>query len=461
MEPGIYDIIGIGFGPSNLALAVAVEEHNARADTDGLRCVFLERQERFGWHRGMLLDGATMQVSYLKDLVTLRNPTSDFTFLAYLHGRRRLVDFINHKTMFPLRREFHDYLEWAATRLSHLVEYGQTVVTLRPVIVDGDLRHVDVVSRPHDGPGRTVIRRARNVVIAAGLQPCIPDGITLDDRIWHNSDLLGRVARMPSTPHGRFIVVGAGQSAAEVTDYLHRGFPGAEVYSVFARYGYSPADNSAFANQIFDPDAVDDFFAAPDEVREMLTGYHRSTNYSVVDIGLIDDLYRRVYEEKVHGTPRLRMLRASRVVSMDPVTDGVRATVEFLPTGQRRAIDADVVVLATGYRAREPRDLLGELADHCDADGAGRLAVTRDYRVTLTGSASAAVYVPGASEHAHGISSTLLSNVAVRAGEILASVLDRTPGTAAGTAAASSEATTAGADPAAATARPTALAMTR
>src|ERR1041384_4867731 len=98
MHP-IYDIVGIGFGPSNLALAIALTEHNEQAETP-VTAVFLERQQAFGSHRGMLLDDATMQVSFLKDLVTMRNPTSRFSFLNYLHERGRLVDFINHKTLF-------------------------------------------------------------------------------------------------------------------------------------------------------------------------------------------------------------------------------------------------------------------------------------------------------------------------------------------------------------------------
>ena len=72
----------------------------------------------------MLIEDATMQVSFLKDLVTMRNPTSAFSFVSYLHERGRLVDFINHKTLFPLRIEFHDYLEWAARR-------GDVVATAR------------------------------------------------------------------------------------------------------------------------------------------------------------------------------------------------------------------------------------------------------------------------------------------------------------------------------------------
>src|SRR3954451_18375667 len=83
----IHDLIGIGFGPSNPALAVAVEGHNQEAAADRrVEALFLEKQPEFGWHRGMLVDGATMQVSFLKDLATMRNPTSDFSFVAYLHS---------------------------------------------------------------------------------------------------------------------------------------------------------------------------------------------------------------------------------------------------------------------------------------------------------------------------------------------------------------------------------------
>jgi non-ribosomal peptide synthase protein (TIGR01720 family) len=76
--PAPVDLLGVGFGPSNLAVAIAAAEHNATGPAaQVLRARFVERQEAFGWHRGMLIDDATMQVSFLKDLVTLRNPPLD------------------------------------------------------------------------------------------------------------------------------------------------------------------------------------------------------------------------------------------------------------------------------------------------------------------------------------------------------------------------------------------------
>ena len=126
-----------------------------------------------------------------------------------------------------------------------------------------------------------------------------------------------KVDGLEGTAPSRFVVVGAGQSAAENVAYLHRRFPEAEVCAVFSRYGYSPADDSSFANRIFDPEAVDEYFAAPGSVKRRLMDYHGNTNYSVVDIDLIDDLYRQTYQEKVLGTERLRFLNVSRLAAVE------------------------------------------------------------------------------------------------------------------------------------------------
>jgi L-ornithine N5-oxygenase len=406
----VHDVVGIGFGPSNLALAIAVDEHVSRGSQLSAR--FVERQAEFGWHRGMLIEDATMQVSFLKDLATLRNPTSRFGFLSYLHDRDRLVDFINYGTSFPTRLEFHDYLEWAAAGFADRVDYGTTIVGVEPVPHDPAL--LDVLT---DDGGRL---RARNIVLATGLVPHLPEGVAGGRRVWHSRDLVTAASR--ATDVRRVIVVGAGQSAAEAADHLHRAFPDAEVCAVFARYGYSPADDSSFANRVFDPSAVDDFFQAPSEVKDLILGYHGNTNYSVVDLDLIQALYRRHYHEKVSGRERLRFLNVSRVADVVETDDSVELAVESMVDRSREVLTADLVVYATGYRPSDPCQLLGALAPRCRRDRLGRLEIGRDYRVATDDELQAGIYVQGATEHTHGLSSTLLSNVAVRSGEIAASI---------------------------------------
>jgi L-ornithine N5-oxygenase len=363
-----------------------------------------------------------MQVSFLKDLATMRNPTSEFSFLNYLHAKDRLVDFINHKNLFPLRIEFHDYFEWAAAKVDDLVSYGTEVLSVKPVLDGDEVVYFDVVAR---AGGETTELRARNLVLGTGLRPNLPAGVTAGERIWHNSGLLHRVEGLRDADPRRFVVVGAGQSAAEVAALLHDEFPRAEVCAVFSRYGYSPADDSSFANRIFDPEAVDQFYAASEPVKERLMRYHGATNYSAVDLDLIDELYRRVYREKVLGVERLRLLNVSRPVEVTDHGTHVRATVESLTTGERTELDADAVVYATGYLPADPTPLLGDLAAGCLRDGEGRLRVERDYRITTDATVRGGLYLQGGTEHTHGITSSLLSNTAVRVGEILASIVDR------------------------------------
>ena len=71
----IHDLIGVGFGPSNLALAIALQE--GQPQTGAIDALFLEKQPHFAWHGDMMLDGTHMQISFLKDLATLRNPNPE------------------------------------------------------------------------------------------------------------------------------------------------------------------------------------------------------------------------------------------------------------------------------------------------------------------------------------------------------------------------------------------------
>lgn len=409
----ILDLVGVGFGPSNLALAIAVLEHNNDPEvTRPITAEFVEVKNEFGWHTGMLIPGATMQISFLKDLVTQRNPTSEFSFVNYLTERGRLTEFINYQTFFPTRLEFHDYLTWAASRVEATVHYGSRVTAVDER--DG-IFGVDV-----SGSQQRRLR-ARNVVVAGGLSAQLPPGVTGSARQMHNHNFLHDLEQLPSRKHNRYVVVGAGQSAAEVAAYLHDQSPGNEVHGVFAKYGYSPADDSPFANRVFDPDAVDDFYAADPGVRRQLINYHRATNYSAVDLPLIEDLYAREYAERVAGQRRLFLRGASSVNKTEEDDDGVRVHILHHPTGDVDEIDCDAVIYATGFQPASLRGILGELY-HNVVLVDGQPAVTRDYRLATEPPTAGGLYIQGNTEHTHGLTSSLLSNIAVRSGEILQSI---------------------------------------
>ncbi|WP_377274050.1 SidA/IucD/PvdA family monooxygenase [Peterkaempfera sp. SMS 1(5)a] len=93
------ETLAIGAGQANLALAVAMEE--LAPEASALGTLLVDTHHEVAWQRGMLLPWTQSQVSLLKDLVTLRNPTSKFSFVNYLHSVGRLDDFINLGTFTP------------------------------------------------------------------------------------------------------------------------------------------------------------------------------------------------------------------------------------------------------------------------------------------------------------------------------------------------------------------------
>src|SRR5688500_4300598 len=106
-----YDFVGIGVGPFNLGLACLTDPID---DLDG---IFLEQRDEFAWHPGLMIDGVTIQVPFLADLVSMADPTSRFSFLNYLKRTGRLYRFYIRENFYPLRAEYDAYCRWAAAQL--------------------------------------------------------------------------------------------------------------------------------------------------------------------------------------------------------------------------------------------------------------------------------------------------------------------------------------------------------
>lgn len=421
----VYDLVGIGFGPSNLSLAIALEEHGASAPEHPVTSHFFERQPSFGWHRNMLLPSTTMQISFLKDLATFRNPMSRFSFVSYLHASNRLVQFVNNQDFFPTRQEFHQYLEWAAAGLGDQVTYGAEVTSIRPLARAGDRAPHLLEIEVRGSDGTTDVVTAHNVAISTGLVPRLPEGVTSGERIWHSSEFLSRFNAQSPDDLKHVAVVGAGQSAAEITRFLHDSLPHAQVSAVIPSYGYSVADDTPFANQVFDPGAVDEYYFGTERAQDAFWRYHRNTNYSVVDADVIRALYQRSYDEQVRGSRRLHFRNLTRVDEVEQLGSATRVVLRSLLDDRTEELAVDALVFATGYDGLDPARLLGDFDRHFQRDAAGRHRMERDYRLVSASGLTCGVYLQGGTEHSHGLSSSLLSNIAVRSGEIADSIVLR------------------------------------
>ena len=413
------ELLAIGGGPSNLALAIALDE--LASDDFASRSLVIEQNETVAWQRGMLLPWTRAQVSFLKDLVTLRNPCSRFSFLNYLHSVGRLDDFVNLGTFTPYRSEISQYLQWAANSLSRVrIEYGRRCVSVQPRR-DPDGTLSGWLTRLSDGS--TI--GSRFLTIAVGRDPHVPEvfaGLPAA-RLVHSSEYLPRIAGLPEElprdrPY-RVAVIGGAQSAAEMVHAVQQDLPDSQVAMVMRSIGLNNYESSKFTNELYYPSFIDDFFRAGPQAREQLLQEMHRTNYAGLAPALLDALYQQVYQERLSGRQRLRLMTMTDIAGarMDgdevvlDLTDRLHDTVTELR--------CDVVLLGTGFVRRMPwlvRHLAAEL-------GIDDITVSREYRLVVDGPATAACYLQGVNEATHGIADSLLSVLATRASEIAADVL--------------------------------------
>jgi L-ornithine N5-monooxygenase len=421
-----FDIIGIGFGPSNLSLAVC-----ARESDPSLTCLFLEKNPRFLWHPGMLLDGTRMQISFLKDLASMRNLASPYTFLQYTKARGRLEHFINLNEFRPTRLEYYDYLSWVAQDFSDQVRYSTAVTRMTPVQGstggEASLFRIEVRNVITEEPS---VYFARNVVYAAGGKPRISAGeICQAPGVVHSSEFLHR---FPThfTARDRpyvFVVAGAGQSAGEVVAYLLDRYERAQVHLLISGYAPRPTDNSPFANEQFYSHSADAFYRFGQEKRTALSKELRDTNYGVIREDLLDHLYRTAYLDEVKGTRRLFIHPCSRLARVREDHSGLRATIHDRFGGPSEELLCDGVVLATGYARDLNSEMFADVLPLICKDESGKVALSRNYRVRTAPGLSAGLYVQGYGESSFGLGDTLLSMLPFRSQEIFADICACTP----------------------------------
>ncbi|KAL4889093.1 L-lysine 6-monooxygenase (NADPH-requiring)-domain-containing protein [Aspergillus ambiguus] len=445
----MHDLLCVGFGPASLSIAIALHDAldpclngaNARPGWQPKVC-FVERQKQFAWHSGMLVPGSRMQISFIKDLATLRDPRSSFTFLNYLHQKDRLIHFTNLSTFLPARVEFEDYMRWCANRFSDLVAYGEEVIDVLPGKSAPDSPVVDffTVQSRNLATGEIVSRTARKVVLALGGRAKLPEGLPRDPRILHSSQYCTALPSLltdDSKPYN-IGVLGSGQSAAEIFHDLQKRYPNARTTLIMRDTAMRPSDDSPFVNEVFNPDRVDKFYNLPPAERQRSLAADKATNYSVVRLELIEEIYNNMYLQRVktadesqwqhrilpgrkitrvehHGGPAARMrlhVKAAKDSAESLVGDG------------KEVLEVDALMVATGYYRNAHEQLLQHV-QHLRPAGQDQWTPFRDYRVQLDGakvSDHAGIWLQGCNEKTHGLSDSLLSVLAARGGEMVASL---------------------------------------
>jgi len=426
-RPGAaVDLLGVGFGPANIAIAAAIADGReaGKAPERELDALFVDEAPDATWQPGLLFQGTDIQHHYLRDLATPRNPRSRFTFTNYLWEQGRLHAFGLWGGA-PGRVEWSDYVRWAAEEVGVPVAYGHRVEAIEPCSGAGLAAASWHVLGRDVATGAPVRWLARNVVLATGQVPFVPDVLRplLGERVFHAQQYLGRIGSIESRPGQRFVVLGGGQTAAEVILHLLGAFPHAHVTAVTRGPGFRLCDLGPFTNELYSPAGGEYFYGLQQEVRERVASDIRYSNYACIDYDVGVALYRRMYEDRILGRHHVSLLRWHEVADAAPDAGGLRLELSEVNTGELRDLEADHVVVCTGLREQRLPDLLAPIQSLLERGPDGDLDIREDYRVRTVPSVTAGLYLNGLTEWRHGLTnSTTFSLMALKADDILGDI---------------------------------------
>ena len=365
------DLVGIGIGPCNLSLAALAHP------LPELDAVFYEQRPGFSWHPGLLIEGSTIQVPFLADLVTLADPTSRWSFLNYLRTRERLFPFYFSERFHIQRAEYDAYCRWVAQYLPGL-RFGHQVDAVR-WNAERALFEVDFTQLDADGEADALGRAyTRNIVLGVGTVPHVPDPLKpMVDApglpVVHAADYLDH--RDAVLAAGHVTVVGSGQSGAEIfLDLLRRRPVGEErLHWIGRSAAFAPMEYSKLGLEHFTPDYTRYFHALAEPVRDRLVTDQWQL-HKAVDAGTLAAIHDELYRRTLQGgwpdavlTPGVRVRTAGRVANSK-----IELHLEHLQENSRSRLATDAVVLATGYRQRPLGRLLAGLDPYVRRDGSDR-----------------------------------------------------------------------------------------
>lgn len=403
----IYDVIGIGIGPFNLGLAALIQTNTS------LSSLFIDQNESFNWHQGMMLKGTKLQVPFHADLVTLADPRNKYSFLSYLQAKKRLFRFTIREEYFPLRSEYNDYCNWVASQLTNLRFHLRCMD-----IVYNTAKGHYVVSCMKLPFGHSVIFKCKRLVIGIGTAPYIPASVDQDLKgVIHSGKYKYHKAALLDSQ--RITIIGSGQSAAEIFDDLLD--EGKRPFWFTRSPRFFPMDYSKFALEMTSPDYISHFYHLDVSTKERVLK-EQSALYKGINQELVSSIYDKLYERDLDGaTVKQPYLFPNCALTQVNKADNW-LNCQFVHQETSRTFDHKTMhlILATGYRYRTPR-FLHPLMDRIQWTSNGQFAVAANYHIDR----DATIFVQNAEMHTHGYNTPDLGMGPYRNAVILNTILGR------------------------------------
>ncbi|WP_046754906.1 SidA/IucD/PvdA family monooxygenase [Kordia jejudonensis] len=422
----IYDAIGVGFGPANIAVACAMEEMEFSKNV-----LFLEARSASIWQEYMLFEDSDIQNHPLRDLVTPRNPRSKYSFTNFLFEHDRLFDHLNVGMYFPYRIEYTQYINWVASHFNHITQYD-TKVTQISVVNYADEKIYNI----EDESGK--VYYAKRIIVAPGRTPNIPKEFKNlhTDRVVFLSSYLEKITKLSKAQTLKKVaVVGGSQSAIEIMLHLSANFPDTEVIGFHRAFGFKQKDVNPFTGEVYYPEFVDFFHKSNDEVKKRLLGDLYLTNYSASDLDVLETLYKKIYLQKIQNKQKIFIRRSSDIQSVEAHNAALKISYTQLEKENMQEENFDLVVLATGFKntgiaeneeALHP--LLQNVSSLIEVDTNNLIKVNYNYSLNLTGTQKNTFFLNGLCESSHGMGDAgSFSLLALRSQKIVESIKETVP----------------------------------
>ncbi|MGP4060254.1 lysine N(6)-hydroxylase/L-ornithine N(5)-oxygenase family protein [Halobacillus sp. H74] len=413
----IHHVIGIGLGPFNLGMAALMDS------IDDIHCLFLEKEPEFEWHPGMLIEGTTLQVPFLADLVSMIDVKNEYSFLNYLQEHNRLYHFYFLEKFHIPRKEYNHYCRWVCRKLDSC-RFEKNVLQVEPLDHEGKTIYQVTVEDMKSGTHEHFL--TENIVMGIGTEPGIPEPFRehLGSKVFHTSEYLSK--RQAGLNGETVAVIGSGQSAAEVfLDVAkQQQISGGSLEWYTRSNGFFPMEYSKLGLEYFSPDYIDFFYELPQWKKDDLL-QNQELLYKGISAETIGEIYDHLYERSIGDVePPLHLQAMTEMTDLrwngDTWTlNGIqRISEEDMET------EADVVILGTGYQQRVP-GFLKEMNDVISWDESGRFQVRKDYALETSLDGEGEIYVQNGEIHSHGVGAPDLGLGAYRNAVIINQIAGR------------------------------------
>lgn len=372
----VYDIIGIGIGPFNLGMAALCHT------IPELNCLFIDQNESFNWHPGMMLPNARLQVPWYADLVSLASPCSHFIYMNYLHENQKQFRFGIGDQSYIRRRIYNNYCRWVADQLSTL-QFNTTCISIEK---ENQFYRVKTSKESY---------LTQKIILGTGTVPFIPEfGQERNEHIFHSSAYLSRKENI--LKQNAITIVGSGQSAAEIFHDLMQCHDGKLNWFTLASR-FFPMDYSKLTLEMSTPDYIDYFYALPERKKQTI---HASQDalYKGINQTLLSDIYDLLDEL---DSPNIHL---NCNCELKKISDDL--TLTFLQTEMEKTFThkTSSLILATGYNERVP-DCIKPLRPFIKLDSQGLYKPNRNYSIDENNS----IFIQNGEQVTHGFNAADLS----------------------------------------------------